>query len=235
MANLDSTSQPAIQSTTEKETHASSPRSVEAMLAEATPLDDLVQSELRHRFRNIVAVTQSLVNQTLRDDVPIAQARDTLNQRLGAMGKALDLLLRNDWKPGLLSDTVREALALHDGYHNRIHCNGPEVSIGGNAVLALTLAMHELSTNAIKYGALSSPHGTVALSWKMIESKPAPQLWIQWAERDGPPVEQPAHKGFGSRLISGATGRALGGEVELDYAPSGLIWSLIAPLARIAG
>lgn len=210
-----------------------SPRSIEAMPGEATALD-LVLPELRHRFRNIVAVTQSLVNQTLRDDAPIAQVRDTLNQRLAAMATAVDLLLRNEWQPGSLRNTVRDALALQEGYRHRIRCDGPDMSVGSDAVLALTLALHELGTNAIKYGALSSPDGTVELFWKIIDGSPGARLWMQWVERDGPPVRPPASRGFGSRLVSTATGRALGGHAELAYDPQGVTWLLIAPLDRFA-
>lgn len=93
---------------------------------------------------------------------------------------------------------------------------------------------HELGTNAIKYGALSSPGGVVKLFWKVIDGAPGPRLWLQWIECDGPPVLPPERTGFGSRLISKATARALGGEVELDYTPHGVTWLLVAPLNRIA-
>ena len=209
------------------------PRSIDAMLADATSLD-LVHSELRHRFRNVIAVTQSLVGQTLHDGVPIAQARDTLNERLAAMATAVDLLLQNDWKPGSLRETVREALALRNGFHDRIRCDGPEVMIGSNAVMALTLALHELGTNAVKHGALSVSDGTVDVFWKVIDGTPGPRLWMQWAEHGGPPVAAPARKGFGSRLVAKATARALGGQVEHDYCPSGVTWLLVAPIDRIA-
>jgi two-component sensor histidine kinase len=210
-----------------------SPSTIEALLADATSLE-LVESEIRHRFKNIVTVTQSLVNQTLRDGIPTAQARESLNRRLSAMGAAIDLLLKNDWQPGSFRETVGKALALHDGYHDRIHCDGPELMIGSNAVLALTLALHELGTNAIKHGALSEPDGAVNLFWKLIDGPPGPRFWMQWVEHDGPPVTPPSGTGFGSRLIGKATARALGGEADLDFNPGGLNWVLIAPLDRIA-
>lgn len=106
--------------------------------------------------------------------------------------------------------------------------------VGSNAVMALTLALHELGTNAIKYGALSAPGGTIDLFWKLIDGVPGRRLWMQGVEHCGPPVEPPARKGFGSRLVSSATGRALGGEVELVYDHSGVTWLLVAPLDRIS-
>lgn len=209
-------------------------RSIEVVAGDVAPLD-LVRSELSHRFRNIVTVTQSLVNQTLHDGASVEVARDTLNQRLLAMAAAVDLLLRSEWQPGSLRETVREAVALRDGYGHRIRCDGPDVMLGGKAVMALTLALHELGTNAVKHGALSAPAGSVDLFWKTIDGGAEPRLWIQWVERDGPPVAPPARRGFGSRLISRTTGQALGGEVELDFSPCGVTWLLVAPLGRLAG
>lgn len=208
-------------------------RSGEAMHAQVIDLD-LVHSELRHRFRNIVAVTQSLVNQTLRDGVSIIEARDSLNQRLAAMGGAVDLLLRNDWQPGSLRALIRTTLTYPVDCSARIRCDGPDLQVGSAAVMALTLALHELQTNAIKYGALSSPDGIVELFWKVIDGPEGQRLWMQWAERDGPPVRPPEKQGFGTRLISKATGRVLGGKVELEYTPTGLSWFLVAPIERIA-
>lgn len=195
---------------------------------------ELVHSELRHRFRNIVAVTQSLVNQTLRDGVSITEARDSLNQRLAAMGGAVDLLLRNDWQPGSLRAMIQTALTYPVDCRDRIRCDGPDLQVGSAAVMALTLALHELQTNAIKYGALSSPDGIVELFWKVMDGPSGQRLWMQWAEHDGPPVQPPEKQGFGTRLISKATGHTLGGEVELEYTPTGLSWFLIAPIERIA-
>lgn len=205
---------------------------VEVMHAEAIDLD-LVQSELRHRFRNIVAITQSLVSQTLREGVSITEARDSLNQRLSAMGGAVDLLLRNDWQPGSLRAMIRTALTYPVDCRGRIRCDGPDLKVGSGAVMALTLALHELQTNTIKYGALSLPNGIVELFWKIIDGPEGKRLWMQWAERDGPAVKLPEKQGFGTRLISKTTGRVLGGEVELEYTPTGLSWILVAPIEQI--
>lgn len=124
----------------------------------------IVQAELRHRFRNIVAVTQSLVSQTLRPGASIDQARDRLTDRLAAMGAALDRLLDTQWEPDSLDAVIRASMAHHVDHGERIHCDGPQVTIGANASMALTLALHELETNAMKYGALSMPEGRVDLA-----------------------------------------------------------------------
>jgi len=209
------------------------PRTVEMMLASAEPRD-LVRSEIRHRFRNIVSVTQSLVYQTLRDGVPIATARDILNERLAAMGTAIDLLLQNDWKPAPLRATVREALAHHSACHARIRCDGPDIRIDSNAVLMLTLALHELGTNAIKHGALSVPDGGVDLVWGTLDTPGGAEMWMQWVEHDGPRVTPPERRGFGVHLLTDGTARALGGKVVLDYKPEGVTWRLQAPIDQIA-
>ncbi len=194
----------------------------------------LVESELRHRFHNIVAIAQSLVNQTLRDDVPVADARESLSKRLAAMGSAVDLLLQNDWEPSSLHATLSTALIHPVDMRERIRRDGPDLKVGSSAVMTLTLALHELQTNAIKYGALSTPEGVVELFWKIVDGPAGKRLWMQWAERDGPPVQKPTKHGLGTRLISKATGRALGGEAELEYTPMGVTWFLIAPLDRIS-
>ncbi|WP_242141043.1 HWE histidine kinase domain-containing protein [Sphingomonas sp. TREG-RG-20F-R18-01] len=203
------------------------------MLGEAGPAD-LVRSEIRHRFGNIISVTQSLVYQTLRDEVPVEAARNILSDRLAAMGTAIDLLLRTDWKPAPLRATVREALAHHSDCHDRIRCDGPDVRIDSNAVLMLTLALHELGTNAIKHGALSVPEGGVDLVWGTLNAPVGTDLWMHWVEHHGPRVTPPDRRGFGVHLLTDGTARALGGKVALDYKPEGMRWRLQVPLDPVA-
>ena len=209
---------------------------LDALAGKPTPpaeRDVIVQHELRHRFRNIVAVTQSLVGQTLQAGVSIEQARARLNHRLSAMGSAVDLLLSAQWQPSPLATVIRVSLAHYEDHRERIHCRGPEVMIGADAIISLTLALHELETNAIKYGALSVPDGRVDLSWSIAGTESEPKLWLQWCEHGGPAVTPPQRKGFGTRLISGAIGRFLKAEVMLDYTPGGVTWMLIAPMSAI--
>lgn len=195
---------------------------------------DVLRAELRHRFHNLVSVTQSMVLQTLRDGVDVAEARGALIERLTALNGAVDILLQRSWQPGSLRTTLCDGFARHSGYHERITCEGPDIAIGANAVMALTLAMHELTTNAIKYGALSVAGGSVWLFWKIVAGDAGERLWLQWCERDGPAVRQPDRQGFGSRLVCSATSRSLGGEAELQFTPAGVTWLLTAPLERIA-
>lgn len=195
--------------------------------------DAIVRAELRHRFRNLVAVTQSLVTQTLRPGVTIEQARARLTDRLSAMAAAVDLLLGTKWQPSPLMAVIRSGLAHYTDHRERIECRGPEVMIGATSIISLTLALHELETNAIKHGALSVPEGRVNLSWSIVGEQSEPKLWLQWCEHSGPAVTPPRHKGFGTRLISDAVSRFLGAEVALEYTPQGVTWLLIVPLATI--
>lgn len=196
--------------------------------------EDVLRAELRHRFHNLVSVTQSMVMQTLRDGVDVAKARSALVERLTALNGAVDILLQRRWQPGSLRTTLCDGFARHGGYSDRILCEGPDIPIGAHAVMTLTLAMHELTTNAIKYGALSVPEGSVWLFWKIVAGDGGERFWLQWCERDGPAVKQPDRQGFGSRLVCTATGRSLDGEAELQFTPAGVTWLLIAPLERIA-
>jgi len=195
---------------------------------------DLLQAELQHRFQNLVAITQSMVLQTLHDGADIAEARSALVTRLAALNAAIEVLLQRSWQPGSIRATLCDGFARHGGFGDRISCAGPDLSIGPNAVTAITLAMHELATNAIKYGALSVVNGSVRLFWKVIDADGQRRLWLQWCELDGPAVKPPTRQGFGTRLICSATARSLGGQAELQFTPEGVTWLLVAPLERLA-
>ena len=188
--------------------------------------------EMAHRFKNLVGVAQALVHQSLRSDVPVDQAREALLARLAVLGTAIDALTKGDWRHGQLKRAIEETLVLHQGT-GRIHCSGPDLKLTAPALTTIALALHELQTNALKYGALSTDSGSVELLWKVIDGPAGPRLWMQWAERGGPEARKPMHSGFGSRLIAENTAHALGGETMVDFTPEGLTWLLLAPLDRI--
>jgi two-component sensor histidine kinase len=189
--------------------------------------------EIAHRFKNLVGVAQALVHQSLRSDVPVDQVREALLARLAVLGTAIDALTKGDWRHGQLKRAIQEALILHEGT-GRINCSGPDLKLTASALTTIALALHELQTNALKYGALSTDSGSVELLWKVIDGPEGPRLWMQWAERGGPEARKPTHTGFGSRLIAENTARALSGETMVDFTPEGLTWLLLAPLGRIA-
>ncbi|MEW4448825.1 HWE histidine kinase domain-containing protein [Qipengyuania sp. JC766] len=196
-------------------------------------LREVASEELRHRYKNLLAVVQSLVRQTLRDDVEISTSRKVLQGRLEAMRRSVEALTPGSWHRGSLADTIRRAMEITEG-SDRISCHGPDLQLGGKSLMTLALALHELQTNAMKHGALSNDGGSVRLFWKIVESDEGQRLWMQWTESDGPEVRKPERTGFGARLLSSAAARSLSGEAVLDYTPEGLTWLLIAPLKTLS-
>ncbi|MBV8685432.1 MAG: sensor histidine kinase [Alphaproteobacteria bacterium] len=187
--------------------------------------------ELRHRIKNLLGITQAVANQTLRSGRSVDEARVALDGRLAAMGEAVDMLLQTGWTAGDLGALVRRALLEKEP---RVSLAGPHVRLGPDAVMALTLVVHELESNAVKYGALASPEGRVAVAWSIEPRDGADWLRLEWAEHDGPPCEIPSRKGFGSRMMAKLIGGRLRGAIETDYSPDGLRWRLTAPLASLA-
>lgn len=208
------------------------PSLIRTMSAKADPglSDDALQAlELRHRTKNILSIVQSLVNQSLRGEISLEEARQGLSDRLVAMGNAVDLLIQNDWRPSELNDIVENALIHRSRFGPRVSIAGPTVHVGSGAAMSLSLALQELESNAIKYGALSVDGGTVAIDWSVEAADPA-RLRMEWREQGGPRVVAPVRRGFGTKLLETAVGRRLGGAAELDHRPDGINWVLRAPL-----
>lgn len=187
----------------------------------------LLMEELSHRMKNMLAMVQSIATQTLRDGASLTEARDTFRDRLYALSQAHDILLRESWTSTSLHKLVTNVTAPHGG-PERFRISGDDVKIPAKSALALTLALHELSTNAVKYGALSCPEGHVDISWKASVSPR--RLEFRWEEKDGPPVGSPKRKGFGTRMIERVLGGQMPGQVSLTFAPSGVVCSIKALL-----
>lgn len=195
---------------------------------------DLLAREMGHRVRNTLATVQAIARQTLRDEVSMEDARHAFESRLIALSRTQDMLLSGGGDGADLSAVVGDALAHHD--RSRFHFGGPSLLIASPAVTAIALALHELSTNAAKYGALSGPHGRVEISWEVSGSAGVDSLWrLRWTESGGPPVQPPRRRGFGSRLIEGGVARELGGKSRVDYHPTGIVCTIEAPLSAIQG
>jgi two-component sensor histidine kinase len=128
-----------------------------------------------------------------------------------------------------ITDVVKQALGPHDTRGERFRVSGPNIALGSQQAMSLSLAIHELATNAFKYGALSNRDGTVDVHWRTDD---AAQFEFRWQESGGPPVERPTRTGFGSRLISHVLAGDFKGKVELIYEPSGLLCLLTAPLTE---
>jgi two-component sensor histidine kinase len=194
-------------------------------------IDTIRILELRHRIKNLLAIVQAVANQTLRSGRSIEEARKALDGRLTAMGKAVDMLLHTGWTEADLKVLIGRAL-VHVG--RPVGFDGPPVTVGADAAMALTLVFHELESNSIKYGALASDEGVVAIEWSLVPGAGGDWLKLEWSERDGPPCVMPTHQGFGSRMISKLLGGRFGATAETEYRPDGLDWKLSAPLARLA-
>lgn len=185
----------------------------------------LLIDELNHRVKNNLANVQSLALQTSGGD-SVDQFRAAFLSRLRALSRAHDLLTRNVWEAADLRDVV--ALTV-EPYGERVEAEGPSLALTPNAALSLNLALHELATNAAKYGALSTSDGRVEVRWSTAEGR----LLLAWTERGGPPVAPPERRGFGSRLLERGVAAELGGAVTLAFQPDGLRCRIEAPLERV--
>ncbi len=189
----------------------------------AEELEQMLLGELNHRVKNTLATIHAITVQTLRNADDLPSASETLEQRIMSMARAHDLLTARTWTGADLADVVARALEAFPP--EQIDTSGPSVELSSRHVLSLSLALHELATNATKYGALSCQEGHVAVQW----SATAGELWICWREEGGPPVATPLKSGFGSRLLQQLIGE-IGGTIELDYDPAGLRCNLTARL-----
>lgn len=189
----------------------------------------LLTKELDHRVKNNLAIVQALVQQTLRGADSLADAQADIIARLAALANAHDILTKNAWLEGDLRTTI-EATVLTQTSKERLTLRGPEVKLSPNQVMAISLGAHELTTNAIKYGALSNHLGSITISWKVLETASKPQLFIEWVERGGPVVVSPGKRGFGSRLLERMTASE-GGSVTRTFEPAGFTCTLKFPLS----
>jgi PAS domain S-box-containing protein len=192
---------------------------------------ELLVHELNHRVKNTLAVVQSLAAQSLRSAQVPRETSAAFEGRLMALAAAHDLLTRESWEAAELRAVVGEALRPFDQGH-RFDISGPDLRIRPQAAVSLTLALHELATNASKYGALSNAAGRVAVDWTITEAEPRTIRFV-WRESGGPPVAPPARRGFGSRLIRQGLAGEVGGTVTLDFPPEGLVCAFEAPVANL--
>ena len=183
----------------------------------------LLINELNHRVKNTLAAIQSIVRQTLKPSETPPHVREQLFERLMAMSAAHDVLTRENWSSAGVEEVVRQAIRPFigeaEGDTTRITFAGVPMRVGPSAALALAMALHELGTNAVKYGALSAPAGFVRIDWSRTGEE---RGRLSWREIGGPTVSAPMHKGFGARLLSGGLASDLGGRPELVFAPEGV-------------
>jgi two-component sensor histidine kinase len=147
-----------------------------------------------------------------------------------ALGRAHELLMRTDWKGASLKDIVAAEL---EPFSERVSFSGPELTVDGPMVQTLALLLHELATNAIKYGALSDDRGRVSVAWSIVGAGCSSRFRLRWREQDGPQATPPTHKGFGSALLESAITSDLSIKPRLTYEPGGFIYELDAPLRAL--
>jgi PAS domain S-box-containing protein len=194
----------------------------------------LLLNELNHRVKNTLAIVQSLAVQSLPKaalDDRFMAGRNAFETRLFALARGHDILTRENWEGASLATIVGEAFApyRHDK-GDAFEVEGEDLRITPAMALSLSMALHELCTNALKYGALGVPQGLIRVSWATSPAPDGKRLAMRWQETGGPPVSPPAHRGFGSRLIENGLARELNGAVKLTYEPTGLICTIDVPL-----
>jgi PAS domain S-box-containing protein len=195
---------------------------------------ELLINELNHRVKNTLATVQSIAAQTLKGSAVPAVVKNALESRLLSMAGAHDVLTQQNWEGADLRNIVEKALSPFMAPRREFDVNGPDIRLLPKSALAVAMAVHELATNAAKYGALSNGSGRISVRWAIAEPD-APHLQIVWTETGGPKVAAPSRKGFGSRLIERGLAGQLGGEAMIDYRETGVICKIMAPLSTITG
>ncbi len=193
----------------------------------------LMLDEMNHRVKNTLTIVNVMVSQTLRKAENLQEASTAIQSRIGMMSKAHDRLIKSNWMPTGILEVVESALAPHRTGDSRISAKGPDLALGSKQALALTMAIHELATNATKYGALSTPLGQIRVGWSLDSSTGNTVFRLNWSEEGGPSVRAPSRRGFGSRMVEQALAGYFDGTAELDYAPTGLCFELTAPLSGL--
>jgi two-component sensor histidine kinase len=198
-------------------------------IARGELLNNMLIEELNHRVKNTLAIVQAIAVQTFQS--ASRSEREKFEGRLGALAEAHNLLSQEKWQSSALSDIIGRVLepyALNDP--DRVRMFGPPVTLSPRRAVIISMIIHEIATNAAKYGALSNENGTVRLDWEILAEKHQPKLRLIWAETGGPPVTTPVKRGFGSQLIERSARDQLGGEATVDFLPRGVVYTIVCPL-----
>lgn len=190
----------------------------------------LLINELNHRVKNTLATVQSIARQTLGATCP-RPLLDDFTDRLIALSDAHDVLTCRSWSSASVEDLIAAAVRPYQSTGiTRFTLAGPAAWLSPRAALGLSMALHELATNAVKYGSLSCAEGRVSLTWTRQTGPDGDRLHLTWAESNGPPVHAPSHRGFGSRLLEKGLASDLGAAARLTFDPAGLVARIEAPL-----
>ena len=191
----------------------------------------LLAGELTHRVKNTLATVSAVVNQTLRSASSLENAAETVGARIASLATAHELLLRDEVEGAPVADIVAGVMRPFDGDDGDLYvANGPEIRLSPSVTLALSMALHELATNAAKYGALSTSAGTVTIQWDLTGRDEARRFTFSWVEQGGPTVTQPTRTGFGSRMIERVMAQHIRGTAKIDYRSEGVVFTIDAPM-----
>lgn len=192
----------------------------------------LLLREVNHRSKNMLSLVQAIARQTAASEP--SEFVQRFGERIQALAASQDLLIRSEWKGVPLNDLIRSQLAhFADLVDRRITLDGPSLTINAAAAQVLGMAVHELATNAGKYGALSNDDGRIEIAWQLPLDEPGPRFTMTWTESGGPPVTAPERRGFGSTVTTTIAKAALSAGVAVQYAPAGLVWALDADAGSI--
>ena len=193
---------------------------------------ETLMREVNHRSKNLLALVQSIAMQTATANSDFFKRFD---DRLRALAASHDLLVHGDWQGADLAALIRsQFLPFSDLIGSRIVLSGPAVNLAPKAAQTLGMALHELTTNAVKYGALSDHKGRIEISWRIEQEPEGARFAMSWIERDGPAVATPPRQGYGQRVARTIVARAFQGSVSLDFAASGVRWTLHCQLSAVA-
>jgi two-component sensor histidine kinase len=198
----------------------------------AAKLQTVLIGELHHRVKNMLAIASAIASQSLRDAASLEAGARTIAERLGALGVSHDLLIQESWTGAGCRTLIENAIrAFQTKGFKQFTISGNNVSVSSGPAVALSMVIHELSTNALKYGALSTAEGLVSISWSVDTEHQRFQL--EWRESGGPLVVTPTKKSFGSRFIEQALPGQLQGDARLVFEPSGLVCHVNIPLSSL--
>jgi two-component sensor histidine kinase len=194
----------------------------------------VLMTEVNHRSKNLLAVTQAIARQTVSSSASAAEFEQKFSARLLGLSASQDLLTNEKWRGVRLGPLVQSQTGHQSGlYKERIEMAGPDVLLNSTATQAIGMALHELFTNAVRYGALFNETGSIAISWRFANSETESLFEMEWIERDGPPTAAPASRGFGSVVIERMLSQRLNAVVDLSFDAEGLTWRLRAPSKNI--
>ena len=190
-----------------------------------------MNKELHHRVGNTLATVQAIANLTARSTTNVEAFRKTFADRIVSLSRTHTLLVDSSWAHIPIRALIElELQPYQDEVLQRASLEGPDIRLPSDVALAIGMTFHELTTNALRFGALSAPAGLVEVKWSVEESDRGRTLMLDWRESGGPPVQSPGRKGFGSQMLTNILARQLKGEVSIDYAAPGVRVAIKAPL-----